>query len=258
MSAPTAPSATDDNGIRAKTLRGLLLARELDGARQARGFSTRTLATAMSMSPAMVNRVMTGRRVPTALEIGGLCAVLDIPAHRRPVLYHRTATAEQTEWILHPDDERGPLRDLELLADTITWFAPDLIPRPLRTGDYARALDDDPGTERAGPRRNRFFLHPFTLGHPAIPADVLRGQLRHLLGNPAVRLLPAGVDRRPAFRVLAVERFPSIVHIEHLGTDFLVEHPGATSAHTAFLRHLDATALSATETRDELMRALGP
>ena len=54
MSTVNTTSRPQDNDLsRAKTLRGLLLARELDEARRARGFSTRDLAQAMSMSPAM-------------------------------------------------------------------------------------------------------------------------------------------------------------------------------------------------------------
>ncbi|PWW65657.1 helix-turn-helix domain-containing protein [Actinokineospora spheciospongiae] len=252
MSAPTTtPPGTDDSGVRAKTLRGLLLARELDSARLARGFTTRELASAMSMSPAMVNRVMTGRRVPTALEIGGLCAVLDVPAARRPLLYRRAAATDLTGWVVHAGTGDDPIGDVEAVADGITGFDPALVPRPLRTPAYERAIGSDRG--RADPallRISRFFLHPSALSHPAVSAETMRDQLLHLVENHAhrVRLLPIGVAREPGFRVLEVGHFPSVVHIEHHGTDVLLEEPAATGAHTAFLRHLTDVALSGSHT----------
>jgi transcriptional regulator with XRE-family HTH domain len=258
MTAPN-PAGTDDHGARAKTLRGLLLARELDEARHRRGYSTRALAATMNMSAAMLNRVMTGRRVPTALEIGGLCAVLDIPAHRRPVLYQRTATVEHTEWVIHPDTARNPVRDVEAFADDITWFEPTLIPRPLRTSAYDLALGNgrnpaEQAADLAALRISRFLLHPLVLNHPAIPEDVLRGQLRHLLDNhlTRIRLLPASVDPRPGFRVLHIGHFAPVVHIEHHDTDLLLENPTATSRHTTFLKRVNDVALTTAETRDLL------
>ncbi|WP_181399769.1 helix-turn-helix domain-containing protein [Actinokineospora spheciospongiae] len=255
-------SRPQDNDLsRAKTLRGLLLARELDEARRARGFSTRDLAQAMSMSPAMVNRVMTGRRVPTALEIGGLCAVLDVPAARRPVLYERRATADRTEWIIHPGGGRTIVHDVEAIADAITWFASDLIPRPLRTAAYDRAVeqsaDPRPG-HQAALRISRFLLHPRVLRHPALTGEVLRDQLHHLLDAhlPRIRLLPGSTAPHPGFRVLNTGHFPPIVHIEQLGTDLLLENPTATARHAEFLRHLDATALTTPATRDTLRHLL--
>ena len=213
---PVTTGTQDNDVIRAKPLRGLLLARELDGARRARGFTTRTLAAAMSMSPATVNRVMTGRRVPTALEVGGLCALLDIPAGRRPTLYEWARTAELTEWIIRPDDGKNPLRDIEELADGITWFEPGLIPGPLRIAEYDRAVEHTTGANpysaqvvrAAAPRNSRFLIHPRALGNPGLPERDHRAQLLHLFRDhlPRIRLFPDTVVTWPGCRV------PDVAH----------------------------------------------
>jgi len=113
--------------IRAKTARALLLSTELDSARVERGFTTRQLAELMTMSPAMINRIMNGRKIPDALELGGLCALLDIPPRRREHLYGLRRESEDMNWVIHatsstrdPDDV---VRSLWSLADGITTYA---------------------------------------------------------------------------------------------------------------------------------------
>ena len=256
-----APRA-DGDGVRAKTLRGLLLARELDTARLARGLTTRELAGQMTMSPAMLNRVMTGRRVPTALEIGGLCGLLDIDPARRPHLYRLTAEADLTDWIIRPGTDPNPLDAVEGIADTTTWIDPLLIPRPLRTTAYHHALGHPTDSPPDGggfpgpatPRADRFLLHPRALTSPVVPTDVMGEQIRHLCHTAAnnVRLLPATFLPHPGFRLLHIDHFPPVVHLDHQGTHILLEHPRSTTAHTALLR----TAMTAAATTDHTLRAL--
>ncbi|EWC59431.1 hypothetical protein UO65_5292 [Actinokineospora spheciospongiae] len=259
---PATTTTQDHDVVRAKTLRGLLLARELDGARRARGFTTRALAAAISMSPAMVNRVMTGRRVPTALEVGGLCALLDVPAGRRPTLYEWARTAELTEWIIRPGGGKNPLRDIEGLADEITWFEPGLIPGPLRTAEYDRAVEhatganphSDPAVRAAALRNSRFLIHPRALGNPGLPERDHRAQLLHLFRDhlPGIRLFPDTVVTWPGCRVLDVAHFPPVVHLTHHDTDIVLENQGRA----AHLRQLEGMALSAGETREALLRQI--
>ncbi|EWC61649.1 hypothetical protein UO65_3007 [Actinokineospora spheciospongiae] len=248
----------DGNGVRAKTLRGLLVARELDTARLARSLTTRELAGQMTMSPAMLNRVMTGRRVPTALEIGGLCGLLDIDPARRPHLYRLTADADLTEWIIRPGAGTSALGAIEEVADTATWLDPLLIPRPLRTAAYHHALGhpigDHQSPEPAAPPTDRFLLHPRALTHPAIPADVMGEQLLHLCHTApnTIRLLPATFPPHPGFRVLHIDHFPPVVHIDHHGTHVILESPDSTAAHTTLLRAATTAAATAEHTRRTL------
>ncbi|MCG8915726.1 helix-turn-helix transcriptional regulator [Actinokineospora sp. PR83] len=243
--ADRAPSR--DDTVRAKTLRGLILARRLDAARLRCGFTTRQLATAMSMSPAMINRIMTGRRVPTALEIGGLCALLDIAPQQRQVLYALRATAEHIDWIIrHPIEGREVLHDLEAMAATITTHDPTLIPGPLRTaayrdaiglGDVDRANDVD-RAEAVDQRQTHFFLPARVLDNRDLPREVLREQLRHLIGHRAhLRVLPRTVPH-PGFRLFDIDNFSPVVHIEHQTTSVVLEHPASTVATRDLVAHL--------------------
>lgn len=237
--ADRAPSR--DDTVRAKTLRGLILARRLDAARLRRGFTTRQLASAMTMSPAMVNRVMTGRRVPTALEIGGLCALLDIAPQQRQVLYALRATAEHIDWIIrHPIEGREVLHDLEAMATTITTHDPTLIPGPLRTAAYRDAigLEAVDRSETVDQRQTHFFLPARVLDNRDLPREVLREQVRHLIGHRAhLRVLPRTVPH-PGFRLFGIDNFPPVVHIEHQTTSVVLEHPASTVATRDLVAHL--------------------
>ncbi|EWC61286.1 hypothetical protein UO65_3416 [Actinokineospora spheciospongiae] len=249
MTASTADRAPSrDDTVRAKTLRGLILARRLDATRLRRGFTTRQLASAMSMSPAMVNRIMTGRRVPTALEIGGLCALLDIAPQQRQVLYALRATAEHIDWIIrHPIEGREVLHDLEAMATTITTHDPNLIPGPLRTAAYRDAIGLAPDVDRAEAgaaetgatdRQAHFFLPARVLDNRDLPREVLREQLRHLIGHRAhLRVLPRTVPH-PGFRLFHIENFSPVVHIEHQTTSVVLEHPASTVATRDLVAHL--------------------
>ncbi|PWW53126.1 Scr1 family TA system antitoxin-like transcriptional regulator [Actinokineospora spheciospongiae] len=261
MSVPiTTPRTAHDDGVRAKTLRGLLLARALDAARVAHGFTTRALASAMSLSPAMLNRIMTGRRVPTALEIGGLCSLLDIHPARRHRLYQLTADADLTDWIIHPGSDMSPLGAIEEIADTITYYDPLLIPHPLRTTAYHRALDsstdehpdDTPGPE--SPRISRFLLHPRSLTNAPVPKEVMAEQIRHLRDTTpnSIRLLPTAFPPHPGFQLLKINHFPPVVHIDHHGTHILLEHPTSTSPHATVLHDAQAAALTSEHTQRAL------
>ncbi|EWC64514.1 hypothetical protein UO65_0121 [Actinokineospora spheciospongiae] len=267
MSAPTTKPDTADvtDTVRAKTLRGLILARTLDAARIRRGFTTRALATAMAMSPAMLNRTMTGRRVPDRLEIGGLCALLDIPTDHRHTLYRLVMNADLTDWVLYPDDADNPIGDVEKIAAEITHYEPALIPLPLRTDNYHQAITDfteeSPDTESKAARLSlpisRFLIHPQALQHPGLPREVIHEQLLHLRGYlNKIRLLPATTSPHPGFRCLEVENFHPIIHIRNHNIDILLEKTATTTAHTAFLQHAETFSLTTKATYDALRHAI--
>ncbi|MCG8918788.1 helix-turn-helix transcriptional regulator [Actinokineospora sp. PR83] len=253
MSTVTDISAAGIDGVRPKTLRGLLLARELDTNRTKRGLTTRKLADQMRMSPAMCNRVMTGRRVPTPLEIGGLCALLDIPAHRRPALYELARTASDTQWIIHRTQGTEILSAIEAEAHTITSVCPSPIPGPLRTDAYNSNQERaTPGHERLA---DRYLLHPAALRDTAVPRHVMREQLRHLTSAPKpVRLLPNSTPLHGAFRVVQIEHFHPVVWLEHEVTTVVLERPSETSPYTRVESTLMNAALSVKETNEALLR----
>jgi transcriptional regulator with XRE-family HTH domain len=252
--APKTPTQSPDD-VRPKTLRGLLLARELDSNRNRLGLSTRELAAKMQMSTAMLNRVMTGRRVPTQLEIGGLCALLDIPAYRRPALYKLVRTAGETQWIVHHSEASRILGVLEGEARNITSVYPSPIPTPLRTERYDSSLPAAQVPSRVERVADTYLLHPATLQDNTIPPAVMREQLRHLTSLPeAIRLLPNGTSTQGAFRIVHIEHFHPIVWLEHATTTVILENPEVTSPYTEAASALISAALSARETQDALLQ----
>ncbi|OLR92540.1 helix-turn-helix domain-containing protein [Actinokineospora bangkokensis] len=205
--------------VRARTLRALVLARELDAARTAAGMTTRTLATLMSMSPAMVNRVMTGRRPPTALEIGALCAFLDVPALRRRSLYALASEVDKQNW-LHDNtsDTPSPLPTLLDLADSVTTYSATHVPEPRRPHDFDHT-GADPATTH--------LIHERALSDPR--------SARHLTSLTGdVHIVPAGHNSPPhSFHLLHIPHFHPVVHAEHNTMTIILETPSATAPYLA-------------------------
>ncbi|WP_374201837.1 Scr1 family TA system antitoxin-like transcriptional regulator [Actinokineospora sp. PR83] len=133
------------------------------------------------------------------------------------------------------------------------------MPHPLRTTAYHDALTRDTSenitpTSPQTMRISTFLLHPQALNHPGIPETTTREQLRHLRDtSPSdIRLLPAESPPHPEFRLLEIDHFPPVVHINHHGTHILLEHPESTAPYTALLRTLSTTALTIESTRQAL------
>ncbi|PWW58401.1 Scr1 family TA system antitoxin-like transcriptional regulator [Actinokineospora spheciospongiae] len=268
-----APQRLDRQHHRPRTTRALLLSSELDHHRRRRGHTTRTLATAMHMSAAMLNRVMTGRRVPTALEIGGLCALLDIPAHRRPILYTLAREAEHTQWTEHhpPWDltRFTLLHALHNLAARITTHSHTTIPHALRTPAYHHALLTahpaiptatipalmDDLTNHAAAATAVHHVHAHALNHPAIPPPTMRAQLRHLLASDTVRLIPPGTPPQVPcpFQAIHPPHAHPVVFLDLDLTTVILEQDAATP-YLELSDHIRTTSLNSADTRD-LIRA---
>ncbi|WP_156753365.1 Scr1 family TA system antitoxin-like transcriptional regulator [Actinokineospora pegani] len=248
---------TAPDEVRAKTLRLLLVCRELDAARVRKGLTTRAFASRMAMSPAMVNRLMNGRRRPSRLEIGGLAAIAEVPLERRRVLYELVEHGEERTWLLeHPDwspTRYDTLRAVTAEATALTWFDPLLVPRPLRTPDYHRAvlaaspalgadeaeallsdLDNDHKMVARVPKAT-FLMHDRALVHPAVPDEVMRSQLDSLRRSPhTVRLVPSTEPHAvESFRVFELPHYHPVVHLEGESTTLFLEEPSSVRPYLA-------------------------
>ncbi|WP_424184665.1 Scr1 family TA system antitoxin-like transcriptional regulator [Actinokineospora sp. G85] len=106
--------------------------------RIAKGYTTRALAKRVGVTPATLNRMMTGRRIASTLDIGGLCAILEVPKDRRPHLYALAAEAEQEDWLVHSTpkepDPGGVIRSFWSLAHTVTTYS-TVAATPVITGN---------------------------------------------------------------------------------------------------------------------------
>ncbi|EWC60289.1 hypothetical protein UO65_4397 [Actinokineospora spheciospongiae] len=251
---------TPEPDFRARTVRALLLSRELDHNRRRVGLSTRQAASGMDMSPAMLNRVMTGRRLPTALEVGGLCALFDVPAERRPVLYALAREGDRTQWLTHHDpgdpDRFAVLRELHAVAESITGYDTATLPLALRTADYHRAVLAATGAAPTarGPDRveayTAHYVHAHALRAPWVDPAVMTAQLARLRDDRRLRVLP---DRTPPpaahpFQVITTRHFPPVVFFD-LGAATLLLELDAAAPHLAALRAVERGALSVGETR---------
>ncbi|WP_197523373.1 helix-turn-helix domain-containing protein [Actinokineospora pegani] len=179
---PTPDKSKQD--FRPKNVRALLLSRELDHARDRGGITTRELATQLGTSASMVNRFMLGRRVPDPLQIGGLCAALDIPAERRHYLYSLATDASDlttTPWILAPSpDTDAIVINLLAIAEQVTTYTPTLpaptTPRRSTTHCFPASALHNPDKHHLRQLAHRHYLRliPDTGPTPAQPFHALR------------------------------------------------------------------------------------
>ncbi|WP_233427472.1 helix-turn-helix domain-containing protein [Actinokineospora spheciospongiae] len=247
------------HNIRAKTARSLLLSSELDAVRVERGLTTRMLADAMNMSPAMVNRMMTGRRVPDPVEIGGLCAVLDVPPERRLHLYGLARESEKKDWLIHTtpsdSDPNGTVRALWSLADAIDTYGVTGGPRVL--GNAHVSL----GTTRArhvGDAVWTHYLPTRALDRSGGELDPQTKRLVRLARPGGVRVIPDGVAApfRHPVQVLRFRHFAPVVILDLDHTVVILENEHAEH-YVAPLRAAMGSALSADVSQGLVARLWG-
>ncbi|OLR94490.1 helix-turn-helix domain-containing protein [Actinokineospora bangkokensis] len=230
--------------IRPATMRAAIIANRLNTARNHLGLTTRALAELMNMTVAMANRMMTGRRIPTSLQIGALCALLDIDPAQRPLLYDLVRTATDTTWLLphHDPDSARLLGEIEATADTTVHYHPHHVPLAARTPEYHHAVTGHPrpATPPLTPDLDRTLLVPESaLTRTPVPAEVLRDQLDALLHGPwSVRVLPATEPPTEAFTQLHIPHFHPVTALDLLTTHLVLEHPDTTTAYEQRARDL--------------------
>ncbi|OLR91916.1 helix-turn-helix domain-containing protein [Actinokineospora bangkokensis] len=244
--------------IRPVTLRAAIIANRLNTARNHLGLTTRALAELMNMTVAMANRMMTGRRIPTSLQIGALCALLDIDPAQRPLLYDLTRTATDTTWLLphHNTDSPHLIAEIEATANTAVHYHPHHIPLPARTPEYHHAITGHPrpATPPATPDPHRTLLIPETaLTRTPTPPQVLRDQLDALLHGPwSVRVLPATEPPTEAFTQLHIPHFHPVIALDLLTTHLILEHPDTTTPYQQRTQDLLDHSLTDTDSLDTL------
>ncbi|WP_424185421.1 Scr1 family TA system antitoxin-like transcriptional regulator [Actinokineospora sp. G85] len=232
----------------------MILARSLDAQRRRLGISTRDLAKAVHMSTAMANRVMTGRRVPTPVEIGGLCAVLKVPALRRPILYDLARHAGETNWLLGSGEVPGVVGEISVLATRSVAFDPVLVPGAVRTAEYTEAVTGVPviGQSASLPSgaARTVVVSERSLVHDGVPGSVMAAQLRALLDCAdewvVVRAEPAPPQ---ACTVFWFAHFPPVVHARLHGADLVLEEPAMVSGYQDLCARLLDSAESGEDSR---------
>jgi hypothetical protein len=146
----------------------------------------------------------------------------------------------------------GALRALEEKATEVVTFDPMLVPSPLRTPAYARALDSP--LEQA---ERTFFLHEAALHVVVGDERIMAEQLRCLSRTPRVRLVPFTAGHHPEFRnafTLLTLPHGDQVHIESVAMNVLSDRPDVVAAYRTAVRTLDRLALGERESRAEFAK----
>lgn len=233
------------------------LGAELRTARDAAGFSVRTLATALDISHATLSRWETGDRSPKPEMVAAYLAKVDAPAELRSELVELARNPDGPHWLSvgMPEQQRqlGALLDMESTATTVTTVAPTLIPGLLQTAEYTRAImtaGQVPASEistrvavRIGrrdaiTRKEPVHLNAFidesalkqNIGGPQVMADQAKAILdASELTNVKIRVIPADCGWHPglegAFVILESDTSVPVVHIETRASGLFLHVP---------------------------------
>ncbi|SDP10429.1 Helix-turn-helix domain-containing protein [Actinopolyspora xinjiangensis] len=187
----------------------------------------------------------------------------------------RDAT-DETNWIKprtrSVNQDLTTLIEFERTATSIVDVSPIMIPGPLQTADYARAVmsSGTPSEEleaqvtmRVGrrdvlTRRNAPTLHSFigewALREPMGSAEIMADQLRHLakmaeLDNVTMRVIPSRTGGwTPAhaghFLLFEFAKAAPVVHVEHLRSDAFLSSPGEIEVYQEATANLRGVAMS--------------
>ncbi|MBK0870056.1 MULTISPECIES: helix-turn-helix transcriptional regulator [unclassified Saccharopolyspora] len=233
------------------------LGAELRTARDAAGFSVRTLATALDISHATLSRWETGDRSPKPEMVAAYLAKVDAPAELRSELVELARNPDGPHWLSvgMPEQQRqlGALVDMESTATAMTTVAPNLVPGLLQTADYARAImvaGNVTGSEiatrvavRVGRReaivrKNPVQMQAF-IGEPVLMqtiggAEVMADQLAKLLDfgqlpNVTIRVMPTRCEWHPGlegpFLLMDFADQGPVVHLENRVSALFLHEP---------------------------------
>ncbi|MBA8822820.1 transcriptional regulator with XRE-family HTH domain [Saccharopolyspora lacisalsi] len=258
----------------AERLRQVGIGVQLKNLRKKSGMTTRSVASALGLSPASVNRNEQGQRVPDREEASALCALYGVTGDEKRELIERIGeTSETASWLAtgHLPDQLASLMVLEREAVAITDAQVALIPGLVQTADYARlvlgspAVIDEDVERRVSTRLGRqailsrpnapevsLFIDEGVLHRSLGDAWVMRRQLEHLLvvqqrDNVSVRVLPFDTAGHPAVdgsfsRYELVDGSPYIF-VEGLSFGVFITEPTEVKPFVEVCRVLDDRAL---------------
>ncbi|WP_436501792.1 Scr1 family TA system antitoxin-like transcriptional regulator [Actinokineospora sp. HUAS TT18] len=220
-----------------------------------------------------MSRIMTAHGPVRPVDVAVLSVVFGWAPKLRDYLCQLAARTEFTHWIFdHADTQAHDMLEvLESVSSTVTVYAPLLVPRCLRVAAYddhirSEAFDavSRPVLRPRPERRYEYFLDAHVLTRPGIPEGVRQRQLAHLLrrvsnDNATIRVVPANAHYSgiEAFRLLAVMRGESVVHLEQHTISLLLHHHTEVTTYAAFARTLRSMALDPTASRHFIAGLLG-
>jgi transcriptional regulator with XRE-family HTH domain len=269
------------DGAGGPTVLRILLGTQMRRLREARGITARDAAQAIRGSESKISRIELGRTSVRELDIADLLTLYDITdTAAREELLMLACQANQPGW-WHQFQDVLPswfqaYMGLEESAASIRTYDAQFIPGLLRTEDYAAAvialgdcsLEDSERLvlllkERqrrlaSGGLRLSAIIDEAALRRPVGSAQVMRGQLEHLLGLSdlpgfTLQIVPAaaGAYVMPgSFCILsfALKDLPDVVYLEHLTSALYLDKPADVDRYTSALNRLSAASPPPRET----------
>ncbi|MDA2806629.1 helix-turn-helix domain-containing protein [Nocardiopsis suaedae] len=261
------------------TLRLRRLATRLRRAREEAGFTSSQVAAKFKWSAGKVSKMETGetKRI-SAADLDLLMDLYEITDQaERDGMQALARDARQRGWwskYKKVFSDRA-LPDFEAEASLIRTFEAQLIPGLLQTPEYAEALlkggrltDSETLQQkldarmarrtiltRASPARLRAVIDESALKRPIGGADVLRGQLAHLLymaqrPNIDIQVLPVEIGSHAALCApFTLLEFPDpldlpIIYIDTAADGLFIEDPDEVEAHSATFGDIQGSAVS--------------
>ncbi|MDP9644136.1 transcriptional regulator with XRE-family HTH domain [Actinopolyspora lacussalsi] len=257
--------------------RARALGAELRDFREQAGMTVRDVAERLGGHHSKYARLETGQTPQSPEIVVALLATYGASESERDRLASMARDAtEETNWIKPRDRSVNPdlttLIEFERTATSIVDVSPIMIPGPLQTADYARAVMasgmraeelEAHVTMRIGrrdvltrrnPPRLHLFIGEWALREPMGSAEVMADQLRHLtkmteLDNVTLRIVPSRTGGwTPAhaghFLLFEFAKAAPVVHVEHLQSDAFLSSSGEIEAYQNAVANLHDVAMS--------------
>lgn len=271
------------------TVRRRRLSRELITLRETAGLTPGQVADHFERDHNWLNRIESGhRKRPYVDEVASLLDHYGVDPQRREAILELVRQARTKGWWAKYGDvlDTEGYVGLEVEASAITTYQPQVIPGLLQTPDYAAAsaraaINSIPEVERlVHTRTQRQQILTRTDRTPLVWAiideavlargandQVMRDQITHLirmseLRNVTIQLLPftagfhAGMSGPFVILDFPVPTDPSVVYLESRHDSLYLEDPAVISEYRTILGHIQASALTATESVAHLERLI--
>lgn len=262
---------------------------QLKALRTQKGWTVEQVAERLEFSASKVSRLETGQRGASARDIRDLCDLYAVDDQQRQHLVGLAAEGKQTAWYQRQTLRGSRYVGLEAAAKTVSDFGLGLVPGPLQTSDYARAImrgtlpaiSADVIEQRLEARiaRQRALASRTDLLFEALLDEsvlhrlvggrsVMKSQLSRLLelselAHVAIRVLPFERGALPSnnnkFIILTFERpdeEPPIVFVETLTADHYLDRPDDVAEYQEAFKIMQGMAATPAKTRQLIAAAM--
>jgi hypothetical protein len=227
------------------TVRSRELGQTLQRAMESSGRNGSEMASLLGWSPSKMSRLLSGKRLASAVDIAAMLAMCRVVGPRRDEILDLAHNAHEPTWWqdygTHLPLERTTLTNNMAIATAITTYHDTLVPGLLQTPAYTRALlhalpatpadEVDQRTtqtvqgqlvlDRDRPPILRMFIDEYVLTRTGAGDAVMADQATHLLRLSAkprveIRVLPEqdGIGQVTAFTLLELADLPPVVYLE--------------------------------------------